>query len=298
MSRKVSATVKKKVSLACLVVAGALASACTKTAFWGMKPPVRSPSGVSPRETDGPGNPPASPVPPPVTIVDPPGPSPTPTSTVVPPQGTPVEVELKVLTLKPDAWWKSCLSAGFVGGSTDKLTLIGCNKDNDVQTGTTKTLTGYSGKCNTLRFVVQIYRNQGSECETNLARDPKAVCMGPYSAKEDFTRSTQVASGSTFFKFYDARKQNPLDSLILLSSDLKARIDADEKSAPAFSQNSANRWIRAFFEDQPEESIASTRADASRAEALGVDYNDFIFDVQAKNLKIAVEGSPITCGNQ
>jgi hypothetical protein len=57
----------------------------------------------------------------------------------------------------------------------------------------------------------------------------------------------------------------------------------------------SNRWYRAFFEDQSPEKILQARSNPQNAKQLGVDYNDYVFDIKSEGIEVGISGSGLSC---
>jgi hypothetical protein len=199
----------------------------------------------------------------------------------------PVPLEIKIVQLRPEAWFKNCVSVAI--GNETQFTLLGCNKDINA-IGKTIKLNAKSNACNTLKFQFKVYKNAD-------ACDPKATCVSKYAEKEDWLRATSRKEDSKYFKVFDAQKLNPLDPFIHLDSAMKELIPLVEKEAVKYAKGGSNQWIRIFFEDQSDANVEQgmKQTNPAQHEDFGLDFNDFIFDIRGENLKLGVENSPMKC---
>lgn len=205
---------------------------------------------------------------------------------------TPVYLQLNVVSLRPEAWWKSCLYVS-VNGNDDQAVALGCNKDPGVK-GRQVAVPVNPKSCNSLRFFVNIHQNtikceRGKPCPTSEQPTCQRVNIRPRDSK--------------FFVILDALQLGALDRRV----DVRDREIANaNKQVFAEAQKNATtmKYIRMFFEDQSDDALAKYEADIGSKDAAtrlaagekyGVDFNDYIFDVVAKDVAVTVEGTNIPC---
>lgn len=218
-----------------------------------------------------------------VIPTEPPTPTPTP----------PLQLTLSVVKLNPESWNKICLYASL-NGNEEQNKLVGCNKG-ESPIGRPVILEVDQKICNSLRFSFAVYKFKKNCGPDSCNNDPTA-----YDTKPDYIRSTKTPADLSYFKVYDARYLSLLDPLIVLNKDQSLGNAQTVAAAIEFLRPpKSNRWVRAYFEDQSNENLKEfvDNGKKSGKKDLGVDFNDFIFDVKIENLKVAIEGTPISCVN-
>ncbi len=256
------------------------------------KPPSETQKGGTPPGNDTPkgGTPPDGKVPPENKV---------PTEGKLPPGEIPpgkVGLKLKVVQQNHEAWWLNCLSVS-INGSPEKID-VGCNKT--TPTGKEVLLIGEKPPfCNQIKVTVKTFKNtDNAHCiaERNAGR----VCNGPFGAQPDWTRSPSASADLPFYRLYDAKNINAgFDRKYIATND---NLLLMESQATSFSNSNANRWIRAYFEDQPSSNLQLAQNDPNYdpnketyRENVGVDFNDYIFDIMGEDVKFTVEGSGLSC---
>ena len=306
-----------------LPVAAVLSSACEKTKFRSGTPgesatptvqPGKSPDenganrpgGEAPSYPANPYNPQpvltATPLPPigqlPPKVVEAPGLGGKPVQTI-PPKWEPapapapsippnkVLLQLRVVQLNYEAWWKNCLIVSVAGDTK----AVGCNKTTALNT--TVNLLADKGTCNRLDVRVQTYFPKAGACS------PGVSCNGPYNENVDLDRSAGDIASAPFFKAYDRNNITSRDSLIGITdstSEIKAQMDA-------FANNIVNnRWVRIYFEDQKKENLDSVLLNPSNPNLRverGIDFNDYVFDIRGEGVAFYINGlEPMGCTRQ
>lgn len=302
-----------------LVSLSVLSASCVKTKFRSNTPDSTPkpgvPAGKSPDESDPnknvgdapslpapiPYNPqpivPSPPLPPtgqlPPKVVELPGLGGKPVQTIPPkwepnpPPSIPPEkvlLQLRVVQLNYEAWWKNCLIVSVAGDTQ----AVGCNKTTALNT--TVNLLANKGVCNKLDVRVQTYYPKDGACS------PNAVCNGPYNDVVDIDRNAVGIYSAPFFKAYDRNNIMSRDSLIAISdstADIKAQMDSFAGSLPN------NRWVRIYFEDQRKENldaVLANRDNMSLRVERGIDFNDYVFDIRGEGVKYYINGlEPMNC---
>jgi hypothetical protein len=235
----------------------------------------------------------------------PPAPQPIDPVVVVPPRPTPPPgqvvpeaIEIEVLQSSSESWWRNCLLARTP--HSEGWVQISCNKGANSNT-TSAFLPGIHGTCNAVSIRMETYRNIGSECSQ---REQLGLpCEGPYPLVPDVVSepgldaSSTSPSKSTPFALYHADNASDPDPLIRSYKDWQV---PDFSVMAAYmrawlGKNPRNRWFRFFFEDQRPSSISSARAQPDLADDLGVDYNDYVVDIQSNNIEIGIAGTDSAC---
>jgi hypothetical protein len=208
-----------------------------------------------------------------------------------PAQPTPVFITLNVTKLPPEAWWKSCLYVS-VNGKDDNAVSIGCNRD-DTAEGRSIAIPADPKACNTLRFFMNVHQNKPGT---------RGAPGSPPPAEENPTcqRIASRNEDKSFFVIVDALTIGNLDKRVKmtepkLNSDLFAKAQQNAQTM---------KFIRMFFEDADDASMEEYTRDIASSDAkkrleapdkYGIDFNDFVFDIEAKDVAVTVEGSGIPC---
>lgn len=230
---------------------------------------------------------------PPIIVRRVPDPEQFPAPPVVEPKPTPppgkVLLELKVIQLAYEAWWKNCLDV-TVGGETKEIT---CNKTAGAIGTTRYFFADKPPACNPVRVSVRTYKNVGDTCTQRQRAGLE--CNGPFASNPDWKRNPAIGADGDFFRGYDWATIVNRDPLIKFPFDYAAL----QRAMEAFRNGGANRWMRVFFEDQPRENLEAVRRLPAQWEGKGIDYNDTIFDVKGENVRFYVEGAgPQGCSGQ
>lgn len=316
---------KTKSYLILLPLFGALVSSCVKTNYGsGKTNPTPTPNTKPGTSPDEPGNnrpigdAPANPI---VPAPNPYNPQPVVTSTPLPPVGQlppkvvelpglggkPVQtippkwdpapvpnipadkvlLQLRVVQLNYEAWWKNCLTISIASDTKE----VGCNKTTALNT--TVNFLADKNKCNKLDVRVKTYFPKTGACSPGLA------CNGPYNDTVDLDRMAGDIPSAPFFKAYDRNNITSRDSLIAIAdstSEIKAQMDA-------FANNKVNnRWVRIYFEDQTKANLDAALANLSNTALRverGIDFNDYVFDIRGEGVAFYVNGlEPMGCTRQ
>lgn len=211
---------------------------------------------------------------------------------------TPEAIEIEVIQSSSESWWRNCLLARTM--YSPSWVRVSCNKGNTGLGGKAK-LPGIRGTCNAVSIRIETYRNQGDTCAVRQSQG--LSCEGPYADVPDtiseprLDSATTTASKTSAFSLYHAGNLQSPDPLIManggwqlpsfqrLSGDMNAWKQRDPR----------NRWFRFFFEDQGATSISTARQQPARALELGVDYNDYVFDIRSQAIEIGVSGTSLAC---
>lgn len=204
---------------------------------------------------------------------------PPPPSVSLPPNK--VLLQLRVVQLNYEAWWKNCLIVSVAGDTKE----VGCNKT--TRLNTTVNLLANKDECNKLDVRVQTYYPVPGSCK------PGFECNGPYNSIVDLDRTAGDVSSSSFFKAYDRNNILTRDPLVAIA-DSTAEIKAQMDSFANNTQN--NRWVRIYFEDQSKANLDLIAADPSRKVEAGIDFNDYVFDLRGEGVQFYVNGlEPMGC---
>jgi len=195
-----------------------------------------------------------------------------------------VLLQLRVVQLNYEAWWKNCLIVSVAGDTK----AVGCNKTTALNT--TINLLANKGVCNKLDIRVQTYFPIDGACS------PNSVCNGPYNSAVNIDRTAGDIDSAPFFKAYDRNNILRRDPLIAISdstSEIKSQMDSYAGS------QANNRWVRVYFEDQNRENLDSVLANptnlALRVER-GIDFNDYVFDIRGDGVEYYINGlEPMNC---
>lgn len=195
-----------------------------------------------------------------------------------------VLIQLRVVQLNYEAWWKNCLIVSVAGDTKQ----VGCNKTTPLNT--TIDLLADKNVCNKMDVRVQTFFPKTGACSPGLA------CNGPYNDAVDIDRTAGDIAGAPFFKAYDRNNIMSRDPIIGIqdsASAIKAEMDA-------FAKNLAtNRWVRIYFEDQKKENldaVLANRTNLSLREERGIDFNDYVFDIRGEGVSFYLNGlEPMGC---
>lgn len=203
-----------------------------------------------------------------------------------------VAIKLEVIQLNYEAWWKNCLTVTL--GNQSKT--IGCNKDPLAQGKVVWFIADKPPICNVLKVNISTFKpTDGSvQCKARAALNPPQMCVGPYAPVADQTRTPSNSGEKQFFASYDYSTIGNLNPLIKANFDFNALV----KNMAEYRKNGDNRWIRTFFEDQSSTNLQAVRNDNSLWHDKGIDFNDYIFDIQAEGAKVEIEGSGAGCALQ
>lgn len=164
-------------------------------------------------------------------------------------------LNLQITGLQPEAWWNNCLKVE-VG---DKSFAIACTKDKNV-TGRVVSIPIPEGvSCPQLKLSVETFVNEGNACAERF-RDGLA-CLGPYGASPTYTRDHHKVADRPHF------------------------ILSEEKTS------GSGKLVRVYFEDQPTAKLESVQAQPERANELGIDFNDAIFEIKTLELPFEILGA-------
>jgi len=204
----------------------------------------------------------------------------------------PALLQLNVVTLNPEAWWKSCLFVS-VNGDDERAVSLGCNKDANVK-GRTVSVPVNAKSCNSLRFFIDIHQNTKNcsgvkDCPTSATPTCRRVNIRPLD-KEHFV-------------IVDGLQIGALDKRVRVTDPEVAQSNRDIFTK-AQTDAAHTKYIRMFFEDMSDDNLVKYKVDASSADAKvrlaaetkwGIDFNDYVFDVIAKDIAVTVEGTNIAC---
>ncbi|NBX17245.1 MAG: hypothetical protein EBR09_07760 [Proteobacteria bacterium] len=152
-------------------------------------------------------------------------------------------ISLQVTGIQPDAWWNNCLKIELNGKTFD----IACTKDKDVKEKIVRIPVPEDVKCPVLDVRIETFKNVGSAC-AERAREG-LECDGPFEQSPSTVRKYSVAEDRLHFVLSEGKREG------------------------------SGKVFRTFFEDQDAEAIRSVKEDSSKAEALGIDFNDAIFEL-------------------
>ncbi len=203
-------------------------------------------------------------------------------------------LELTVIQTDHESWWKNCLWAA-VDGNQD-WTPVACNKDLAANGRKVFLLADAAPACNKVQLFVETYHNQGNVC--NLRMQQGLPCEGPYApqGKMDYSRNPAFPHESLFFRFYDRHGIKSPDPLIKPNEGwVLGDVNALSKAMSDYRADGRNKWLRVFFEDQPRENLDKVVAGSGQWKRLGIDFNDYVFDVKGINVQFDIQGSGSTC---
>lgn len=210
-----------------------------------------------------------------------------------PPEGK-VWLELTVIQTDHESWWKNCLWAA-VEGNQD-WTPIACNKDRSANGRKVFLLADAYPACNKVQVLIETYHNQGNIC--NLRMQQGLPCEGPYAeqGRVDYSRNPFFAHEAVFYRMYDRQTIRNPDPLIRPNVNwVIGDVNALSAAMTEYRADGRNKWLRVFFEDQPRENLDRTIAAPQQWQRLGVDFNDYVFDVKGLNVKFDIAGSGLSC---
>jgi hypothetical protein len=190
-------------------------------------------------------------------------------------------LELKVTGLTPSALWKSCLSV-VLNGNQEDMVKIGCNKEENL-VGKVVELKTTSKGCNNLRFMFEVTQTKGAA---------QTTCV----------RNTSLEFDRQFFVASDLRLIRSVPAKVKIQGSLN---EIQMQGQRAQVENA--KIIRVFFEDQTNSNLQkflSSVKGASLAQIelartkTGIDFNDFVVDINSKNIPVSIEGTNIQCEGQ
>jgi hypothetical protein len=210
------------------------------------------------------------------------------------PTPTPVYLSLNVRKMRPDAWWRTCMYVTLNGA--EKAVWSGCSKgDGATAADEVIRIEANPKACNILRFYMNVHQNPvGTKCESGKTCETEAqpTCQ----------RVSARAADRDFFVFVDALQLDPKRSSLpskvrLTDVDVVARNQTLYETAA--KNPTGAKYYRMFFEDQSNsnlrrfESESRGKDSAGRlkvADMTGIDFNDFVFDVESENVAVAIDG--------
>ena len=162
------------------------------------------------------------------------------------------ELEITITHLNSESWNNNCLSFGV--GYVDKngqsvetpLVRAGCSKDPDILNKKI-ILKGYAGVCNRVRFVLQSFPPDLTNCPHN------SPC-GHFQKHPKVVRSSKNPHDLIAFFAYNVAKNLPNNHFIQVKA-FKRDLIADYEEAQSYSGGKVGGWIRILFEDQPTHNI-------------------------------------------
>lgn len=204
----------------------------------------------------------------------------------IPPVTEPPEhsepLALRLIGRTYEAWFRNCLTVENFNASGQLVERkhLGCNKDADL-VGRIVPLAHASG-CNRIRLTIETHEPTPEAARECRARQHEAgfVCNGPYPAQPTRVRTSQTHPD--FFRVYESRNVAAHDPRIVIPGWTPEDWLALQDNARRLHKP-GHRWMISFFEDQP-----TLTGD-------GVDFNDFIFDIDSKGVEFTVDGSGIAC---
>jgi hypothetical protein len=205
-------------------------------------------------------------------------------------------ISLNVIQTSSESWWRNCLYAKTA--YSNGWIFVSCNKDTAGNQNSVS-LPGVAGVCNVISLKVETYKNVGSAC-IERARQGLS-CEGPYNDQPDSAATPQgdafstTSSKTSAYSMYSVNNINNPDPLIISNSNWEVPDfrDLQAQMADWTRANSNNSWVRVFFEDQPAAAITQSRQsqDQQRQRTLGVDYNDYVFDLKSEGLSFTIENA-------
>lgn len=167
-------------------------------------------------------------------------------------------LSLQITGVQPEAWWNNCLKIELGEKTFD----IGCTKDKNVTSNIVRIPIPDGVECPVIDLKIETFRNTGNTCRERAAEG--LSCEGPFEFAPFATRRFSSPEGRVHFVLSDG---------------------------PA---GTAGKMVRAFYEDQDEQSIRQAKEESARAEELGIDFNDAIFDIKTSGLPFEILGAPGT----
>jgi hypothetical protein len=188
---------------------------------------------------------------------------------------------LQAIRRNHEAWWKTCFFVQVAAdGYASARIPLGCNKDTSPPSFID--LPAKKGTCNLLWLYAETTKNTSGSCGST-------PCA--YDATFDFGSSaSNTGAGSGYQKYLMFAGENAKNvmnypgftRLIRLTSAQTAELAQVATSATAAKAVQQN-WARIYYEDQHIDNVMSfvNTADWSiaAAEAVGVDFNDFVLDL-------------------
>lgn len=212
------------------------------------------------------------------------------------PKLLPQGISLHVVAMDSESWWKNCLYARTPYGGD--WVLVSCNKG--AGPGTV-TLAGMQGTCTDIEIRMDIFKNLGETCNLNAKNG--LPCNGPYANAPDWSVTPNLTVNAEHepsqFSLLDLGNISTPDPLIRPNGGwtLPNFEQLHQEMSQWKKKGFGNEWFRVFFEDQPSHKIRDAETYASDAWTLGVDYNDYVFDIKTENLDIGIKGAlgPQSC---
>jgi hypothetical protein len=210
----------------------------------------------------------------------------------------PEAIEIEVLESSSESWWRNCLLARSM--YSPQWVRVSCNKGAGSDKMVAK-LPGIPGLCNAISIRIETYKNIGDAC--SIRAQQGQPCEGPYPSDPDvitepsWDATTTSPSKASAFSVYSVQNAQTPDPLIRGNQNwrLPNFVQMGDEMRQWLKQNPRNRWFRFFYEDQPSRAIASARAQPNLADSLGVDYNDYVFDIRSKNIEVGISGTGARC---
>ena len=191
-------------------------------------------------------------------------------------------MQLEINQVMSTASYKNCLFVTLNGVEQS----IGCNKDTNALSKKVYLIADQAPACNRVSVRADTFFNQTSSC--TKTQKTNGTCV-PYKSTPDRVRKTSIAADREFFKATDANSVDLRDPLIQVGFDwatLKSQMVEYEKSGP---------WLRVLFEDLGKDVLDQARAKPQEANQIGINYNDFIFDLKGSNVYFSIEGLESGC---
>ena len=167
-------------------------------------------------------------------------------------------LSLQITGVQPDAWWNNCLKIEMGEKTFD----IGCTKDKNVTSNVVRIPIPDGVDCPVIDLRVETFRNTGDACRERAAQG--LSCEGPFETTAFATSRFSTAEGRPHFVLSDGPAAGP------------------------------GKLVRAFFEDQDSQNIVEAKDDPAKAEQLGIDFNDAIFDLRTSGMPFEIRGAPGT----
>ena len=179
-------------------------------------------------------------------------PNKSPNETNSPDKKTPEQAKSVIFELQPappDSWWNNCVSVVFKGQTIE----AGCSKTGGGLQPVTLEVPA-DATCISIAIQVKTYKNVGSTCGDRFKQG--LPCEGPYAESPEMTRTSDANSDSQNF---------------------------------VWETNAASAESTLKFEDQPSQNVIKYQGDASKAEELGIDFNDVVLSIRPVGVQVMVK---------
>lgn len=196
---------------------------------------------------------------------------------------------LKISRVNSLSWWKVCLEAWIVE-FPDSRNSVGCNTDENASQQILE-LDGSSRQCNTLALSFTVFKN------TEPCTKDASSCS--HHSEPSHTRSTSNPDDHRYFRAASVFGLTfPFSAEDLQVIDVPQASQAEYTSFANLKGAEGESRFRVFFEDQVETTYAAWQAGGD-ARKNGIDFFDYVIELQSLSAPIALEGSSaITCNQR